>query len=131
MSVFLRRRPGWEFPRAARGEGALIGDDQGRRLIDAAGGAVGGDLRGIGLMAAVEIVKDRASREPYPREARMAQAIQAEALRRGAIVYASGGQADGRGDLVMLGPPLTIERDRVDEAVAILGDAVAAVTRAD
>lgn len=73
MSVFLRQRPGWQFPRAVRGEGALIWDDQG---------------------------------------------------------YASGGQADGRGDLVMLGPPLAIERDQVDEAVAILGDAIAAVTRA-
>ncbi len=88
-----------------------------------------GDVRGIGLMAAVEIVRDRGTREPYPRDARMAQTIQAEALRRGALVYASGGQADGWGDLVMLGPPLTIAHDQVDEAVAILGDAIAAVTR--
>jgi adenosylmethionine-8-amino-7-oxononanoate aminotransferase len=88
-----------------------------------------GDVRGIGLMAAVEIVADRGTREPYPREARIAQAIQGEALARGAVVYASGGQADGRGDLVMLGPPLMIERDQLDQAVEILGDAISAVTR--
>ncbi len=38
-------------------------------------------------------------------------------------------QADGPGDLVMLGPPLAIEREQADEAVAILGDAIAVVTR--
>src|SRR5438309_138019 len=59
-------------------------------------------------MAAVEIVRDPASREPYPASARMAQKIQAEALKRGAIVYASGGQVNGAGDLIMLGPPLVI-----------------------
>jgi adenosylmethionine-8-amino-7-oxononanoate aminotransferase len=89
-----------------------------------------GDVRGIGLMAAVEIVQDRLTREPYPSTARIAQAIQAEALARGVLVYASGGQVDGRGDLIMLGPPLTIADEQVDNVVAVLGDAIAAVTRA-
>jgi adenosylmethionine-8-amino-7-oxononanoate aminotransferase len=89
-----------------------------------------GDVRGLGLMAAVEIVADRAARTPYPASARMAQRIQGEALARGVIVYASGGQVDGAGDLLMLGPPLGITREQVDEAVTTLGDAIAAVTRA-
>ena len=42
-----------------------------------------GDTRGIGMMAGVEIVADRASRAPYPRGERMAQRIQAKAVRRG------------------------------------------------
>jgi adenosylmethionine-8-amino-7-oxononanoate aminotransferase len=89
-----------------------------------------GDVRGLGLMAAVEIVADRAAHTPYPASARMAQRIQGEALARGVIVYASGGQVDGAGDLLMLGPPLGITRGQVDEAVTTLGDAIAAVTRA-
>jgi adenosylmethionine-8-amino-7-oxononanoate aminotransferase len=88
-----------------------------------------GEVRGLGLMAAVEIVRDRATREPYPAAARMAQRIQAEALRRGVIVYASGGQAAGAGDLVMLGPPLVITDEQVEQAVSTLGDAIAAATR--
>jgi len=88
-----------------------------------------GETRGLGLMAAVEIVADRGSRAPYPRSERMAQRIQAEALRRGVIVYASGGQMDGDGDLLMLGPPLVITREQVDEAIGALGDAIATVTR--
>ena len=94
-----------------------------RGLVDV---SVVGDMRGLGLMAAVEIVHDRASREPYPASARMAQKIQAAALERGAIVYASGGQANGAGDLIMLGPPLVIERAQIDEAVQILRDSIIA-----
>lgn len=89
-----------------------------------------GDVRGLGLLTAVEIVADRGRRTPYPAAARMAQRIQAEALARGAIVYASGGQAGGAGDLILLGPPLGITREQVDEAVDILGDAISAATRA-
>jgi len=88
-----------------------------------------GDVRGLGLMAAVELVQDRKSKTPYPAEARTAQAIQAESLRRGVNVYASGGQVDGAGDLVMVGPPLVVEREQIDEIVSVLGDAIAAVTR--
>lgn len=40
MSTFYRRRPGWTFARAVRGEGVYVWDDTGRRLIDAAGGAL-------------------------------------------------------------------------------------------
>jgi 4-aminobutyrate aminotransferase-like enzyme len=66
---------------------------------------------------------------PYPPAERMAERIQAGALARGALVDAGGGQADGEGDLVMLGPPLTITEPQVDEAVTILSDAIAAATR--
>jgi adenosylmethionine-8-amino-7-oxononanoate aminotransferase len=89
-----------------------------------------GDVRGLGLMAAVEIVADRGSRASYPRGERMAQPVRAEATNRGAIVYASGGQDQGDGDLLLLGPPLTITTAEIDEVVTILGDAIAAVTRA-
>ena len=51
-----------------------------------------GDTRGIGMMAAVEIVADRASRAPYPRGERMAQHIQAEALRRGGAFSRTAGR---------------------------------------
>lgn len=88
-----------------------------------------GDIRGLGLMAAIEIVENRATRVPYPKGERMAQRIQAEALARGVIVYASGGQASGAGDLILLGPPLTISAGEIDMAVDVLGDAIAAATR--
>ena len=106
----------------------------GRHLLRRLGGLADlpavGEVRGLGLMAAVEIVTDRGTRAPYPSAARMGQRIQAEALARGVIVYASGGQASGAGDLLLLGPPLTISSTEVDMAVDVLGDAIAAATRA-
>lgn len=100
--------------------------DRLRRLSDLP--AVG-DIRGLGLLAAVEIVQERESKRPYPRERHMAQSIQREALTRGLVVYASGGQVDGAGDLLMIGPPLTVERQQIDELVSLLGEAITAVTR--
>ncbi len=88
-----------------------------------------GDVRGLGLMAAVEIVQDRQEKRPYPPERHTAQAIQREALERGLVVYASGGQVNGAGDLLMVGPPLTVEPQQIDELVSVLGDAITAVTR--
>ncbi len=88
-----------------------------------------GDVRGLGLMAAVELVQDQRSKAPYPVDAHMAQAVQAEALGRGLVVYASGGQVDGAGDLVMVGPPLVVDRAQIEEIVSILGDTISALTR--
>ena len=68
-------------------------------------------------------------RPASPRQERLlAQPVRAEAINRGAIVYASGGQDQGDGDLLLLGPPLTITTAEIDEVVTILGDAIAAVT---
>ena len=89
-----------------------------------------GEVRGRGLLTAVEIVADRERRESYPGGEKMAERIQHEAMRRGVVVYASGGQDRGQGDLLLLGPPFTISDAEIEEAVGTLGDAISAVTRA-
>ncbi|MFQ5829099.1 MAG: aminotransferase class III-fold pyridoxal phosphate-dependent enzyme [Candidatus Methylomirabilia bacterium] len=88
-----------------------------------------GDVRSLGLMAAVEIVQDRETKLCYPPERRMAQSIQHEALKHGLVVYPSGGHVDGAGDLLMLGPPLVVEREQIDELVFRLGEAIVSPTR--
>jgi adenosylmethionine-8-amino-7-oxononanoate aminotransferase len=87
-----------------------------------------GDVRGIGLMAAVELVADRATKAPFPAERRVAQEVQAEAFRRGVVIYPSGGQADGAGDLIMIGPPFTIAEGEIDFLTSALGDSIAGAT---
>ena len=52
-----------------------------------------------------------------------------EIVRGEGAYYASGGQDGGAGDLLLVGPPFTIERGQIDEAVSALGDAISAVTR--
>ena len=103
---------------------------QGRRLRAGLGERLGGhravgDIRGLGLMLAAELVADRATKAPFPRAERVTERVVAAARERGLLVYSSIGCADGRaGDLVMLGPPLVISDAEVDEAVALLGGAV-------
>ena len=85
-----------------------------------------GDVRSIGLFAAVELVADRESREPLPRARRVAERVAARARDHGLLVWSNGGHVDGeRGDLVLVAPPFTIAEDELDEIGARLGRAVA------
>ncbi len=92
------------------------------------GQAMVGDIRGRGLLAAVELVADRETREPFPPGERVVERVVATARRRGLLVYWSKGCADGvAGDVVVLGPPLIITPEEIDLAAAGLAAAVAEV----
>jgi adenosylmethionine-8-amino-7-oxononanoate aminotransferase len=82
-----------------------------------------GDVRGLGLMAGVELVTDRATHAPFPRRAKAAERVQAAALARGVNIYVGTGMADGvNGDALLLGPPFVITETQVDEIVGVLRD---------
>jgi adenosylmethionine-8-amino-7-oxononanoate aminotransferase len=86
-----------------------------------------GDIRGLGLMVAVELVADRSTRAPFPRSARATERVVAAARERGLLLYSSTGCVDGtEGDLVMLGPPLVVTDAEVDEMVELTAQAVEA-----
>jgi adenosylmethionine-8-amino-7-oxononanoate aminotransferase len=90
-----------------------------------------GDVRGIGLMWGVEFVADRATKAPFPRAARFARRVADAAFDKGLIVYPCTGCADGvAGDLVMVAPPFIITDAQMDEAVALLQEAVLEVSEA-
>jgi L-2,4-diaminobutyrate transaminase len=84
-----------------------------------------GDIRGVGLLAAVELAADPVTRTPFPEEERIGARVAAEALERGLIV-----RALPHGDIIGFSPPLVISREDVDAAVAIVSEAVDAVTPA-
>jgi adenosylmethionine-8-amino-7-oxononanoate aminotransferase len=89
-----------------------------------------GDIRGIGLMIGVELVRDRHSRAPFPRAERVTERVLEAARAEGLLLYSSTGCADGtNGDLVMLGPPFTISDDERAELVERTVRAVASVHR--
>ena len=106
---------------------------QGERLDAALRAELGGhpavgDVRGIGLLRAVEFVADRGTRAPFPRADRVAERVVAACAEHGALVYHSTGAADGTdGDLILFGPPLVITDAQVDELVLRCGKAVRAV----
>jgi adenosylmethionine-8-amino-7-oxononanoate aminotransferase len=81
-----------------------------------------GDVRVAGLMAALELVRDRESKQPFPEERRVSWAIRQAALRRGLILRASG-------DRVVLCPPLVVSEGQIADMVAVLDEAIAEVAQ--
>ena len=71
-----------------------------------------GDVRGLGMLIGVELVADRDTKEPFPRQDRVTERIVAAARDAGLLLYSSSGHVDGtNGDLVLLGPPFVLTDD--------------------
>ena len=101
-----------------------IGELLGRRLAELEDRfEIVGEVRGVGLLWGIEIVRDRDSRTEAPE---LAAAVCVEAMERGLIV---GGLRPGirEANVLRLAPPLVIGEAEVERAVAILADALAAV----
>jgi putrescine---pyruvate transaminase len=81
-----------------------------------------GDVRGVGLMACLELVADKESRAPLPRGASVVSKVAREAYQRGAMVRTSGGN-------IILSPALTIERAQVDVLCDALDQALQAAEK--
>jgi adenosylmethionine-8-amino-7-oxononanoate aminotransferase len=79
-------------------------------------------------MLAVELVKDRATKEPFGRAERVTERVVAAAKGAGLLLYSSTGCADGTdGDLVMLGPPFVLTDGELDAIVAGTAASIRAV----
>lgn len=79
-----------------------------------------GDVRGLGAMLAIELVRDPASKEPAPD---LAGAVIAAALERGLILLKAGIS----GNCIRVLAPLTIEDAVLDEALAVWEEALESV----
>jgi hypothetical protein len=89
-----------------------------------------GDVRGRGLLLAVELVADTHTRRPFPRTEKRAETVAARAFAAGLIVYPSMGGATGtEGDALMLAPPFVVTDDELDEMAGILDGAIEATFR--
>jgi adenosylmethionine-8-amino-7-oxononanoate aminotransferase len=89
-----------------------------------------GDIRGRGLFQALELVRDRVTREPFAPELNLHAAIRRQAMQRGLLVYPKGGTIDGRrGDHVLLAPPFIVSAAQLSEIAARLEEAVNAAIR--
>ena len=79
-----------------------------------------GDIRGKGLMCAVELVQDRATKAPFPAEDKIGTRIHRLATERGLFSRI-------KGDIYLLAPPLVITADQLDRSVEILTEAIGTV----
>ncbi len=77
-----------------------------------------GEVRGLGLMIGIEIVKDRAARTPAPQ---IRDLIVEEAFRNGLLLLGAGKS------VIRLMPPLMIDRTLADEALGIFDHTLSTV----
>lgn len=76
------------------------------------------EVRGVGLLVGVELVRDKVTGEQFPAEAKAAMAVTRAGLGAGAFFY-PGGAGDPR-DVVMLSPPFTVDDDDIEQIAAAL-----------
>ena len=73
-------------------------------------------------MVGVELVRDRETREPWPRAAKLVEAVVRIARERGLLLYSGTGNANGvDGDVILLGPPFVV----TDEELVRIADGLA------
>ena len=79
-----------------------------------------GDVRGMGLLQALEFVKDRATKEPAPEATNQFM----EHCRKGGLLIGKGGLF---ANVIRMSPPLNISKSDVDEAIRIMDQALTAM----
>jgi 4-aminobutyrate aminotransferase-like enzyme len=79
-----------------------------------------GDVRGMGLMQAMELVKDRVTKEPAVQEI---SAFMEECRKRGLLI----GKGGLMGNVIRMSPPMNIAKSDVNEAIRIMDDAFTAI----
>ncbi len=79
-----------------------------------------GEVRGKGLMAAIEIVRDKATKEEFPAEENMGVKLHLETQQRGLFSRL-------RGDVFCIAPPVISSREVLDRIVEIMSDSVQAL----
>jgi adenosylmethionine-8-amino-7-oxononanoate aminotransferase len=68
-----------------------------------------GEIRGLGLLLGIEFVKNKSTREPFPKENNVAERIRQAALDENVLTYPTQGCVDGvNGDHILLAPPFII-----------------------
>ena len=85
-----------------------------------------GEVRGKGLLASVELVKDRETLEHFPIESSITNKIIVKGLEKGVFFY-GGGTGEVR-DLVCFGPAFTISESQIDRVVETFVECVNEVT---
>jgi adenosylmethionine-8-amino-7-oxononanoate aminotransferase len=105
----------------------------GARLLELLGDRFGdhphvGDIRGRGLLQAIELVADRESKAPFDAALELHDRSKKDAFERGLLVYPGAGTADGQsGDHILLAPPYNVTDEELEMIVDLLGQTVDAV----
>jgi adenosylmethionine-8-amino-7-oxononanoate aminotransferase len=88
-----------------------------------------GEVRGIGLLWAIEFVSNQATKAPFPAEVNFSARVAQAAIERGLLVYPVQGCVDGDcGDHILIAPPAVISEDQLSWASGQLASAIEEVS---
>jgi 4-aminobutyrate aminotransferase/(S)-3-amino-2-methylpropionate transaminase len=80
-----------------------------------------GDVRGLGTMVGIEVVKNRETREPGSKEG---QRVVDEMMTRGVMATNYGGTYH---NVIKMSPPLVITLEQLDYGIKVIDESLAAV----
>ena len=81
-----------------------------------------GDVRGVGLVAGIEYVQDKGTKEPFPPAVGAAASVRDEAFKRGVFVRLLTG-----GHCHAVAPPFIISKEQIDTIVRVLDESIGVV----
>jgi len=94
-----------------------------KRLQELRSHEIVGDVRGLGLVAGIELVRDRGTKELFDASAGAARRVWLEALDQGVIVRPL------PGDVLAMSPPFVITEQQIDRMVLVLDKAITRVAK--
>ena len=94
-----------------------------RRLQELRSHEIVGDVRGLGLLAGVEFVRDRESKQLFDASLGVARRVWLAALENGVIFRPLGG------DVIATSPPFVISEEQIDRLVEVLDAAIGRVSQ--
>lgn len=84
-----------------------------------------GEIRGLGLLVGIELVADRATKDPFPSSAGVSKLVRTELFNRGLVTRV----LRVEGDVVCLAPPLVATAEEIDRIADIVTEAIPAALR--
>ena len=106
---------------------AAMGARLRERLLDVQKDSrVMGDIRGKGLLMAIEIVSDRATKAIFPAAAKAIERIVALGMERGLLLYSRRTANGLYGEWLMVAPPLIVDAGQIDSIAALIGETLRA-----
>lgn len=88
-----------------------------------------GDVRGLGLLLAFELVSDRETMAPLPKELNAYTRLVDLAYERGLIIYSRRTRGGIEGDHFMVAPPLIVSEAQIGEIMERLTDSILAMAQ--
>lgn len=77
-----------------------------------------GDIRGRGLFRGIEIVADKATKQPFPDNRKITKRLKQSTMKHGLICYPGGGsEQDNLGSHILLAPPFIVQEKHIDRLI--------------